>query len=54
MVKFPEAKARMFKNVFVCRKCKTKMRSTPNKINDKSLVCKKCYSRAFRPIRKGK
>lgn len=54
MVKFPEAKARRYKNVFVCRKCKTKMRSTPNKINAKLLVCKKCYARAFRPVRKGK
>lgn len=54
MVKFPEAKARRFKNVFVCRRCKTRMKSTPQKVNAKLLVCRGCSGRAFRPVRKGK
>ena len=52
MVKFPEAQQRLFTNVYVCRSCKTKMKSTPLKVNKKKLVCKNCGKRAFRPIRK--
>ncbi|MEK6934621.1 MAG: hypothetical protein AABW46_01965 [Nanoarchaeota archaeon] len=53
MVKFPEAQKRMFHNVYVCRSCKTKMRSIPKKVNLKLLVCKKCGKRHFRAIKKG-
>ncbi len=52
MVKFPEAQLRLYKNVFVCRKCKTKMRSMPSKVRDKKISCKNCSSRALRPVRK--
>ena len=52
MAKFPEAQARLFKNIYVCRNCKTKMRSTPQKVNLKKLVCRKCGKRVFRPIKK--
>ena len=52
MVKFAEAQARLFRNVFVCRRCKTKMRSTPLKIIQKNLVCRNCGAKAFRPIRR--
>ncbi len=52
MVKFPEATERLLKNVFVCRRCKTKMRSTPLKILQKGVVCRNCGSKAFRPIRR--
>lgn len=53
MVKFPEAQQRLFTHVYVCRNCKTKMKSTPVKINLKKLVCKTCGKRNFRPIKKG-
>jgi len=52
MVKFPEAINRILKNVFVCRRCKTKMKSTPLKILQKEIICRNCGSKAFRPIRK--
>ncbi len=52
MVKFPEATARKFRNVFACRKCKTKMRSNPQKIITKTLSCKRCGCKVFRPLRK--
>ncbi|MEK6841410.1 MAG: 50S ribosomal protein L40e [Nanoarchaeota archaeon] len=52
MVKFPEASARLFHNIFVCKRCKTKMRSRPIKVIQKKLVCRKCGSKNFRVIRK--
>ncbi len=52
MAKFPEAQARLFGNVYVCRGCKTKMKSTPQKVNLKKLVCRRCGKRAFRAIKK--
>jgi len=54
MVKIPEAAARLFGNVFVCRKCKHKQRANPQKILARKIVCRKCGSRAFRPKRKEK
>lgn len=52
MVKFPEADARMFRNVFVCRKCKAKMRVPSIKVAQGGIRCRKCHSSALRPVRK--
>lgn len=52
MVKFPEAQARMFKNAFVCRKCKTKIKAPNIKIIAGEVKCRKCGRRALRPVRK--
>jgi len=52
MVKFPEATNRILKNVFVCRRCKTKMKSTPLKVLQKEIICRNCGAKAFRPIRR--
>jgi len=52
MGKIPEAQNRMFKNTFVCRKCKGKVKAEPRKIVDGKIVCRKCKSTAFRPLRK--
>ena len=52
MSKFPEASARLFHNVFVCRNCKKKVRSTPQKITLKQVVCKRCGKKVFRAIKK--
>ncbi len=54
MVRFPEATKRIFSNVFVCRKCKTKLRADYAKILKGKVRCKKCASRALRPIKKSK
>lgn len=54
MVKFPEATARLFKNVFVCRKCKTKQKASIQKVLKKQIACKKCGCKSLRPIKKGK
>jgi len=52
MVKFPEAQERLFKNVFVCRKCKSKLRTDPAKVRKGKSRCRKCSSHALRPIKK--
>ncbi|MEK6922700.1 MAG: hypothetical protein AABX08_02780 [Nanoarchaeota archaeon] len=52
MSKFPEATTRLFQNVFVCRSCKTKIRTTPQKIILKKVRCRKCGKKAFRAIKK--
>jgi len=54
MAKIPEASARLFKNVFVCKKCKTKQRAQVQKIMQKKISCRKCGCKAFRAIKKGK
>ena len=50
--KLPAAQARLFKNMFVCKKCKSKLRADPRKILEKKVRCRKCLKREFRPVRK--
>jgi len=50
--KIPEAQKRMFKNVFVCKKCQSKIRADPQKILQGKIKCRKCSKKAFRPLKK--
>jgi hypothetical protein len=50
--KLPVAHARMFKDIFVCKSCKTKIRADARKIIEGKVRCRKCLKKAFRPIRK--
>jgi len=52
MAKFPEADIRMFKNKFVCRNCKTVIRASSLKIIEKSIKCRNCAGKKFKPKRK--
>ena len=52
MAKFQEALNRIQKNIFVCKKCKTRQRTTMQKILQGKITCKNCGSKAFRPIKK--
>ncbi|MBW2993753.1 50S ribosomal protein L40e [Candidatus Woesearchaeota archaeon] len=52
MVKFKEAEKRMFKNVFVCKRCKTKIKAPPMKIRLEKISCRKCGYKALRPVKK--
>lgn len=52
MVKFPEAEARFFHNIFVCRKCGTKIRALNMKVIAGKVHCRKCKSKVLRPKRK--
>ncbi len=50
--KLPAAMARMYKNVFVCKDCKSKIRAEARKIAEGKVKCRKCGRKAFRPISK--
>ncbi len=50
--KLPAAQARLYKNMFVCKHCKAKIRADSRKILEGKIRCRKCLKRAFRPIRK--
>jgi len=52
MAKIQEATNRLFKNVFVCKKCQTKTRANPIRILEGKVTCRKCKKRVFRPIKK--
>lgn len=52
MAKIPAAMDRIFKNVFVCKRCSTKIRSEARKIIEGKVRCRKCKGKAFRPISK--
>ncbi|MFH1132982.1 MAG: hypothetical protein V1735_00675 [Nanoarchaeota archaeon] len=52
MVKFPEAERHLFKNVFVCKKCKSKMRASNMKVIAGKVSCRKCKSPYLRQVKK--
>jgi ribosomal protein L40E len=52
MAKFPEADARMFRNVFVCRRCKTKRKAPVLAVLAGHIACRKCGTRKLRTKRK--
>lgn len=54
MAKFPEATHRLFSGIFVCKKCKTKIRTNVNKVLQGKVKCRRCGSKELRPIKKAK
>ncbi|MBU0958026.1 MAG: hypothetical protein KKF56_04430 [Nanoarchaeota archaeon] len=54
MAKIQAAQNRMFKNVFVCKKCGTKIKADSRKIIELKVKCRRCQRKAFRAIKKGK
>ena len=52
MAKFQEAENRLFKNIFVCRKCKSRNRTTNLRVLAGKSSRRKCGSRAMKPVRK--
>jgi len=52
MVKFAEAEARKFHNIFVCKQCSAKIRAPNLKVLAGKISCRKCGSKSFRPMRK--
>jgi len=51
---FPEAMHRLYFRVFVCRRCKSKIRADSRKVREGKIKCRKCGSRALRPKRREK
>jgi ribosomal protein L40E len=52
MAKFPEAEARMFHRMFVCKKCKSKLRAPVLKVTEGKIACRSCGAKTLRPVRK--
>ena len=52
--KFKQAQDRLFKGVFVCRKCKHKIRSSSMRVLLGKTKCRHCGRRALRPKKKEK
>lgn len=52
MAKIAAAQARLFKNIFVCKKCGTKIKSESRKILTGKVSCRKCKGKDFRTKRK--
>ena len=52
MAKFKEAQARLYKNIFVCKVCKRKIRAPNMKVIQGKVKCRNCKSKALRPVRK--
>jgi len=52
MGKFPEAEARIVKGKYVCRKCKSVIKSDAMKVINKEVMCKRCKYKNLRPKRK--
>ena len=50
--KIPEAHARLFKNVYVCKNCQSKKKSNPQKVLEGKIKCRKCGKKDFRPLKK--
>ena len=49
---FPEAMARLYTRVYVCRVCSSKIRADSAKVRLGKVKCRKCRSSALRPKRK--
>lgn len=52
MAKFPEANVRLFKNIFVCKDCKSKIRAPNMKVILGKIKCRKCAGNSLRTVRK--
>ena len=52
MAKFPEAEARKFRGVFVCRRCTGKQKAPVLKILAGRITCRKCGYGKLRVKRK--
>jgi len=52
MAKIQEAQNRLYKNIFVCKKCQSKIRADPQNILKGKVRCRKCKKGAFRPLKK--
>lgn len=49
MAKVPAAQARLFKNIFVCKNCGTKIKAEARKILNGKVKCRACSRKDFRP-----
>jgi len=48
MAKIEAAQARLFKGIFVCRRCGSKLKVQARKVAEGKARCRKCKSRVFK------
>lgn len=48
MVEFEAEKKRLFQNVYICKRCKARIRAKPSKVKAGKVKCRKCGSKALR------
>ena len=53
-MKVPEAAARLYSRVWVCRKCKSKQKAEGALARSGKLICRKCNNKSFRVKKKEK
>ena len=53
-MKFKETADRLYKNIFVCRRCKTKIRADPLKVRLQKVKCRRCDCKRLRVKHKDK
>ena len=51
MAKFEATVGRLFRRIFICKKCKTKIRTDTARIIAGAIKCRRCECKAFRPIK---
>ena len=51
MPTFPEARKRLLDNIFVCKKCKSKIRTSNLRVQEGDVKCRKCGSKDLRKKR---
>ncbi len=54
MAKFDAAINRLFNRIFVCKNCKTKVKTDMSRVLMRKISCKNCGSKHFRPIKKNR
>ncbi|MFO7872412.1 MAG: hypothetical protein R6U26_02075 [Candidatus Undinarchaeales archaeon] len=54
MARFPEADARLFKNVYICMKCNARNRVDPKRIRQGKAKCRECGYTRLRAKRREK
>ena len=52
--KIAAAHGRLFKNVFVCKNCGQKIRTEALRVIAKTVKCRRCQKKSFRPIKSKK
>lgn len=51
MAKFDATVGRLYRRIFVCKKCKTKVRTDISRIIAGAVKCRTCQGKAFRVIK---
>lgn len=51
MVRFAEATARLFRNIFICKKCKSRIKADVRKVLLKKVSCRRCGGKNFRIVK---